>query len=286
MSQSILDVVVTCFRQGFWLDSLLESVARAVNFRHNVVIVDDASPDRLTQLDLSSLRPATKLQNLEILRLDSNFGGASRPRNIGFAAGNSEYVLFLDADDLLVDQSLHSSIWEMSNLNCDVSIGSWATVRTASLKAGDVFTPTIPYSPSSGWVFRNWERNLSIPIHSAVFRRTSLNFGPYPFSENYRTKEDFYFWTSFFDQKIKVHRNKCVQAVYRLSQSSMSQGNFFKNGVLFCEVAAALAQKFPHLKHHLPDALEYARQFYGERIDPSYQKLFEVSIDRLMIGEI
>ena len=31
-------------------------------------------------------------------------------------------------------------------------------------------------------------------------------------------------------------------------------------------MAAALAQKFPHLKHHLPDALEYARQFYGDAV--------------------
>jgi len=284
MQKPILDVVVPCFMQGYWLEPLLNAIALAANCRHQVVIVDDASPDRLTHLALSSLRPASNLQALEILRLPVNSGGAAHPRNAGFLAGTSEYVLFLDSDDLLVERSLCKSLTEMSEKNHDVSIGNWVTIGNSSVSASPMMTPRIPYSLSTSWVFRYWERGLTIPIHSAIFRRSSFKPGIAPFSEVYQTKEDFYFWATYFDQKRNVLRNDTVQAVYRTSGESMSQSNFFKNGIAFCEVAIDLAEKYPYLECELQDNIEYARDFYGTRVRESDRNWFSLEIDRMLCG--
>ncbi len=273
MTATRLDVIVPCFRQGPWLEMVLESVDRAVHEDHTVVVVDDASPDRLTQLSLARLKPSSSRQRLEIIHRKSNSGGVGLPRNDGFSATSSETVLFLDADDLLVEDSLAMDLNDLIEGDCDVSIGPWSPFSLESVSSSDVRIPSLPYSITSSWVYRHWERGLSIPIHSALFRRSSLAEIEGPFNPTYGSKEDFDFWTRYFSVKRKIHRAPLVRALYRTSPNSMSQNNFLRNGHWMTEVAIDLAVAMPELRVSFPELCQYIVDFYGSKLNKADKRL-------------
>ena len=91
-----LDVVVVAYRSAALLDDCLESIVMDVQFgpmvpaRTLVVVVDNASPD-------NSARVAAAHDGVRVVASTSNqgFGGGC---NLGVAAGDAEYVFFVNPD--------------------------------------------------------------------------------------------------------------------------------------------------------------------------------------------
>jgi GT2 family glycosyltransferase len=91
-----LDVVVVAYRSAALLDDCLESIVRDVQLgpmvpaRTLVVVVDNASPD-------DSARVAAAHDGVRVVASSSNrgFGGGC---NLGAAAGDAEYVFFVNPD--------------------------------------------------------------------------------------------------------------------------------------------------------------------------------------------
>ena len=119
---SLLSFVVPCYRQGNFLELVLESIYAAYQGQHNVIVVDDSSEDRLTEIALQRLVSAGSRQQLQIVRLTSNSGGVAYPRNIGVNCVESKYMVFLDADDLIVPRSLDSVVSTLEATESDVAI--------------------------------------------------------------------------------------------------------------------------------------------------------------------
>lgn len=95
----LVSVVIPCFNAGRWLPATLDSVWRSDHPRIQVIVVDDGSSDPDTCRVLERLE-AKEAERCEVLRLPFNQGLAAA-RNAGIARAAGEFVLCLDADDLL-----------------------------------------------------------------------------------------------------------------------------------------------------------------------------------------
>ncbi|MCC5450275.1 glycosyltransferase [Rheinheimera sp. UJ51] len=71
--------------------------------RYEVIFVDDCSTDG-TFAYLQ--RQAATAPNWQVLQLDSNSGSPSKPRNVGTAKAQGEYVFYLDCDDEILPDTL------------------------------------------------------------------------------------------------------------------------------------------------------------------------------------
>jgi glycosyltransferase involved in cell wall biosynthesis len=92
-----VSVVVPCFRCASTIERAVASVAAQSSRPVEVILVDDCSKDRTTDV-LESLVARYGSGWIKIRRLENNMGAASA-RNAGWAVASQRFVAFLDADD-------------------------------------------------------------------------------------------------------------------------------------------------------------------------------------------
>jgi len=94
-----VSVIVPCFNMGHWLPDTLRSIEQADDPSLEVIVVDDGSDEPATKQLMSELESRSS-KRWKIVRLQFNQGLAAA-RNAGFKHASGDYVICVDADDLL-----------------------------------------------------------------------------------------------------------------------------------------------------------------------------------------
>ncbi|WP_448563169.1 glycosyltransferase family 2 protein [Trichothermofontia sp.] len=97
-----ISVVITCYHEGELLREAVESIRQQTGQPREIIIVNDASPDAVTNQVCHELGAEP---DIKIIWRSQN-GGPSIARNAGFAAAQGSILVPLDADDLLPPQAL------------------------------------------------------------------------------------------------------------------------------------------------------------------------------------
>ncbi len=102
MKTGCVSIIITCYNYGHFLQECVESVLNQTYSNWEAIIVDDGSTDNtpLVAEELVTRAP----EKISYLRLEN--GGVSRARNIGLEKTSGEYILPLDADDMLFPWAL------------------------------------------------------------------------------------------------------------------------------------------------------------------------------------
>lgn len=99
-------------------DSILNQTIGFENLE--VIFVDDASTDGSDQIIKNYV---DNYDNVSGFFLENNSGSAGKPRNVGISNVTSDYVIFLDPDDLFMDNACEILFDEISCENCDIVSG-------------------------------------------------------------------------------------------------------------------------------------------------------------------
>ena len=158
-----VSVIIPTFNRPHLLPRSAESAFRAGS-DVEVVVVDDASVDETASL-------CAQLRGIKYVRLDSNRGVAGA-RNSGLRASSSEFVSFLDDDDLRLPNSIDAQVDLLEaqpeagmiygralygDADCKPQGGSYPD----EYPQGDVF-----------WQLMQWN---FVPCPTVIFRRACLN---------------------------------------------------------------------------------------------------------------
>src|SRR5437899_2196138 len=102
-----VSVVVPCYNAQQYLARTLESVRSQTLHDWECIVVDDGSTDRSAAVVDAYVEDDARVR---LLRQPN--AGVSRARNAGYAASRpeSEYLLFLDADDVLEARMLETLV--------------------------------------------------------------------------------------------------------------------------------------------------------------------------------
>jgi glycosyltransferase involved in cell wall biosynthesis len=116
----LVSIIIVNYNYGRYLWEAFDSVARQNYPNIECIIVDDASTDESAAvlLEIESQYPRTK-----ILRRKEN-GGQSVAVQEGFAASSGEYVVFVDADDYLLDSFALTHVFVHLSLRVPVGFSS------------------------------------------------------------------------------------------------------------------------------------------------------------------
>lgn len=115
-----LAIIIPAFNAEKYLNDSVASVLRQLRPGDTIVIVDDASTDR-TRLLAGQLSGA----NPNVIALVAGGGkGVSEARNVGVLASQSDYVAFLDADDIYLPGALEllRALLD-TNADADIAMG-------------------------------------------------------------------------------------------------------------------------------------------------------------------
>src|SRR5205085_3587592 len=93
----LITVVIPCHNAAATLDAAIESVRAQDGIRLDVVVIDDGSTDT-SPVIARRFDPAVRV-------IVDTHRGASAARNPGIAESGGEWLVFLDADDLLLPET-------------------------------------------------------------------------------------------------------------------------------------------------------------------------------------
>ena len=99
-----VSVIIPLYNAEKYLGVCLESLLIQTLQDFEVIVVDDCSSDNSCAVAESFLEKFSG--RLKIIYLEKNTGSGAVPRNEGLRFSRGEYVFFMDADDLIIDNAL------------------------------------------------------------------------------------------------------------------------------------------------------------------------------------
>lgn len=117
MMKPIVSIVIPVFNGEAFIKNCITSVINQTIRELQVIVVDDGSKDNTLQI-LRTLE--SEDDRIEVIHQDN--AGVSAARNVGLQAVQSEWVLFVDADDTIMPDYCASMLVAVDSLNVDVVI--------------------------------------------------------------------------------------------------------------------------------------------------------------------
>jgi len=108
--QPLVSVIIPIYNYGVQFEKTLNSVFESTYKNIEVVIVDDGSTDRYVQEKLNSF-----VENSSIKIIKQQNSGPSSARNNGIKNSNGDFILPLDADDLIHPEYIQSCVSLLKN---------------------------------------------------------------------------------------------------------------------------------------------------------------------------
>ncbi|MCG5078781.1 glycosyltransferase family 2 protein [Paraburkholderia tagetis] len=215
-SLPLVSVVIPCYNQAQYLFESVSSVLDSYSGPLEIIIVDDGSTAPRTGAYLRAaeeLSPAVRV----ISQLNAGLSGA---RNTGIAAARGEFVQLLDADDVIVPPKLDLQVAHFQvSRSLDVSISNFLLcdeTRTIFSKHDEAIAHSA--LDLQDFLYK-WERGFAVPIHCALFRRSTLP--ERPFDTSARAKEDWLFWCGLSVRGARMAYLNAHHAIYRQHAQSM-----------------------------------------------------------------
>lgn len=252
--QPLVSIIVPCYNKAEYLSEALDSVKKQTYNNWECIIVNDGSLDNTEEI--------AKLYTIKDTRfkyLYQQNQGVSVARNNGINASNGEYILPLDADDIIdptyVEKAINHYIHNPSTKLV------YCKYDTFGLQIGDANVPDYNYEELL-WT-------CMIPCCS-VFKRVDFNrtIGYNPImKEGY---EDWDFLLSFLDRSSIVYRIDEVLFHYRKTGSSRNDSADNQSDKLFIqiyknhkEIYEPYAERVIIDHHHYLTAIEHANEIYN-----------------------
>ncbi len=117
MTALAISVIIPCFNAAATIDQTIESALQQADVSLDIVIIDDGSTDRSLAIT-RSFEPGVRVVTGPNL-------GASAARNRGIADTTGEWIVFLDADDLLNSGTLRRRLETAEATGADVVVCDW-----------------------------------------------------------------------------------------------------------------------------------------------------------------
>ena len=120
-----LTVIIPVYNAKKYLKKTLNSIInQSLDFNTiEVIMVDDSSTDRSPSI---IKKYSDSYDNIKGIFLEKNSGYAGKPRNVGLTHVSSNYVAFLDADDIYYPKACERLYYSIISNECDIVIGKYS----------------------------------------------------------------------------------------------------------------------------------------------------------------
>lgn len=219
-----VSVIIPVYGVEKYIAATLQSVLNQTYKNFEILIIDDASPDKSIQICQQSGDPRIKI----IHQANRGLAGA---RNTGIRHAQGEYLAFLDGDDLWLPQKLEKQIAHLENSpHVGVSFCRSAFIDEVGNPLGTYQMPKLKGITTPYLLCRNPVGNGSAPIvRRQVFEAIKFSDNlhgsveDFYFDEHFRQSEDIECWI-----RISIQTNWQIEGIsealtlYRVNSGGLS----------------------------------------------------------------
>lgn len=160
MQTPLISVIIPCYNGELFIKNAINSCLQESYQNVEILVVDDGSKDNSKQIieDLAA-------QCLKIKPIFQVNKGVSAARNAALEVAKGDFYIFLDADDILLPDSIYHFVNEQGQNNTDIVLG----LTTLHSKEGELLSDFLFFeytkNPMASLIKKWW------PICSAMVRR-------------------------------------------------------------------------------------------------------------------
>jgi glycosyltransferase involved in cell wall biosynthesis len=187
LAPGAVTVVITCYNYGSFVGEAIDSCLAQSRPPDSIVVIDDASTD-------DSWAAISRYPGVRSIRLNRNVGVVGA-RNAGLAEVHTEWVVFLDADDVLPPEYLDQLLEVAAEGDADVvypgaiwtyrdgrvrphpprefdmrDLGTFNFVHASALVRTSVIIEAGGFAHEMKWGYEDWELWIRLLDRGAVFR--------------------------------------------------------------------------------------------------------------------
>lgn len=209
-------VIIPCYNNETTIEETLRSVQAQSYPNWEGIVVDDGSTDNTASVVKSLAAQDDRIKY--ILRNVEERGG-SVCRNLGLKNSTGDYVMFLDADDLLTPECLFARVNEIKKTCSEFVVFTTATFGTKGIVDSNAF-PTVRHADKRACLFLYAGTQAVWHTSSTLFRKsfvTALN----GFDTRYRRLQDveFHFRAVVESKNEYVIHEGSYDSLYRATES-------------------------------------------------------------------
>ena len=267
-AQPLVTVITPIFNAQNFIAETIESVIDQTYQNWEMIIVDDCSTDNSRDI---VKKYEVKDSRIKLIELEVNFGGPARPRNVGLDISKGDYLAFLDADDVWLENKLQFQMSEMLINNLDFT-------STDSKFIDDNSIDTIINKHKIVIFFKKIKRKATL---SDVIKGNFIRASSAIVSKNFISKfdenkdfigvEDMYLWMKILNEKnvrYKYITDKLIK--YRVSSTSLSERGANQKQAIkanLCILKFILDnQKFEYIKYFYIRIIKLAFIYFIKKI--------------------
>lgn len=223
-SGPVVSVIIPCYKQAHFLSQSVESALAQEGATPQVVVVNDGSPD-----DTDAVAAQYKGR---IVYIEQPNAGLSAARNSGLrACAHSDFVIFLDSDDLLTPNTVLS---HLAAARRSPHAGVFYTERFHHVDVhGNRMAESIGplFDDDSEFTHQLLQGN-QFPPHCVMVRRNVITRSPF-FDPELTSYEDWDCWLGLAARGVRFAKTPGVDLPYRQHSNSMSTNRLrmFLNGM-------------------------------------------------------
>ena len=193
MASSVVSIIIPAYNAEEYIAGCLDSLLGQSYYDINLTIIDDGSTDRTAEIAASYA-----FRDSRIKLIQENNSGAAIARNTGFKASHGEFVMFVDADDMLTSHTVEENVHFLVN-NVELDWVSFPVRRMRhddqSLHFDKSYKGFFPYEDKlihqTEFISSYFSGVLSELCCGSIFRRSSIADISFPAGEYY--EDSFYF---------------------------------------------------------------------------------------------
>ena len=221
MKNQIISIIIPCYNAQDTILFTIDSVIDQSYTGWELIIVDDSSTDETVSMIRKHINPHS---NINLITMDENFGGPSKPRNIGIQNSNGSYIAFLDADDYWHPRKLEIQLSYLKKYD-PVFCYSDVNIFKTNTEISD-FIPQLEDKPNSfRYVSHNslLRKNKIISGSSVLIAKKYLRNMKFDEDPRYIAVEDYLMWLRLLEPDEKCLHIKQSLVYYRQSITSISK---------------------------------------------------------------
>ena len=137
----MISIIIPVYNVEKYLSDCLDSVVNQTYKDLEIICVNDGSTDN--SLDILN-EYCSKDDRIFVVNKEN--GGLSSARNAGLAVAKGDFIMFLDSDDWIDNNTCEVALKQMMESNSDVAIWSYSKEYEASSKEVHIFENDIVFS--------------------------------------------------------------------------------------------------------------------------------------------
>lgn len=209
-----VSVIIPSYKYAHYLKDCVESVRGQTYPVHEIIVVNDGSPDNTSEV----------AKELGVILVEKENGGLSSARNAGIKVATGNYIMCLDADDKLVPGAIEEHV----RLICQPKDMDNHTIAQCGLM--EFGQRHLVMTPLKDTTLQRVMQSNTIYCNAMFSKEVWEAVGGYDESETMRLGyEDWEFWIRCLAHGCRVYTSDSICLRYRVHGNNMTKETTWPN---------------------------------------------------------